>query len=71
MIKGYNDVNIKFINGDEKIIPNILYIPRFVKNLFSTKYLNKACREIHMKVKTSMLINTFGQIVAICKLNLD
>lgn len=36
-IEGYGDVNIKIINGDEKIIPNILHILGLAKNLFSAK----------------------------------
>jgi len=31
-IKGCGDVNLKLLNGDERIIPDVLYIPGFAKN---------------------------------------
>lgn len=32
IIKTYDKVKVKFINGDEKIILDVLYVPRYAKN---------------------------------------
>nr|PNR26159.1 hypothetical protein PHYPA_030733 [Physcomitrium patens] len=69
IIKGYGDVNIKFIDGNEKIILDILYISRFAKNLFFAKQLDKAKGEICIKAKATTLIIKFHNIIAIYKLN--
>ena len=58
-------------NGEEKYIPDVLHIPGLAKNLFSTKQLNQAGGEIHIKDGISILINKLGQIIATCKLNPD
>nr|PNR34735.1 hypothetical protein PHYPA_022633 [Physcomitrium patens] len=71
IIKGHGDVNMKLTNGDEKIISNVFHILGLVKNLFSTKQLDKAGGEILIRVGTTIVINKFGQTIAICKLNPD
>nr|PNR50093.1 hypothetical protein PHYPA_011990 [Physcomitrium patens] len=71
IIEGHGDVNIKFINGDEKIIPNVLHISRLIKDLFSVKLLEKTGGEIRIRASTTTPINKFCQTIAICKLNLD
>nr|PNR50588.1 hypothetical protein PHYPA_009774 [Physcomitrium patens] len=68
-IKRHGDVNIKLTNGDEKIIRDILYIPRLAKNLFFVKQLDKRGGEICIRGGTTTLINKFGQTIGICKLN--
>lgn len=49
IIERYGNVNVKLINGDEKIILNILYVSRLTKNFFSIKQLDKIKRQIYIK----------------------
>jgi hypothetical protein len=67
-IKGHGDVTVRLSNGMKRTIPDVLYIPGLAKNLFSTKQLDKAGREIQIRSGISILFNKLGHVIAKCKL---
>ena len=62
---------MKLLNGDERIIPDVLHILGLAKNLFSVRQLDKAGGEVRIKAGISTLVNKFGETIATCKLNPD
>jgi len=68
-IESYSDVNIRLMNGMEKLIPDVLHVLGLAKSLFSTKQLDKAGGEIRIKSRYLALINKFGQTIANHQLN--
>nr|PNR46941.1 hypothetical protein PHYPA_014061 [Physcomitrium patens] len=71
IIIGYGNVNIKLINGDEKIILDAFYLLKLAKNLFSIKQLDKTNKKIYIKDGEFTLMKFFCLIIGTCKLNLD
>ena len=68
-IEGHGDVNIRLMNGIEKLIPDVLHVPGLAKNLFSAKQLDKVGGEIRIKCGQLTLINKFDKTIANCQLN--
>ena len=56
-ILGKGSVTIMLLNGLEKEIPNVLYVPGLKKNLFSAKQFDRVEGEIHIKSGICTLTN--------------
>lgn len=55
--QGQGDVTVTLLNGVIEQKPNIVYVPRLRKNLFSAKQFDKVGGELHIKLGICTLTN--------------